>query len=213
MDRLLIVGAGGFSREVLAWATDIARERKTWEIGGFLIEKGLTDQDHVNGVPVLGDPFVYLISEGDCFVCAVGDSKLRMHIVEKLKRRNARFATLIHPSAVVGPGCSIGEGCILCPGVVVTTNVTLGDFIILNVHSSVGHDAVLGDFCTISGHCDITGGAVLGKRVFMGTHATVLPKAKVGDDAVVGAGSVALRTVRSGTTVMGVPAKMISGFD
>jgi len=213
MDRLLILGAGGFGREVLAWATDVAKECKAWEIGGFLVERRFITEDHVDGLPILGDPFEFALSERDCFVCAIGDPKTRMRIVEGMKRMGARFPNLIHPSALIGPKCRIGEGCILCPGVVVTTNVILGDFVILNVHSSVGHDAVLGDFCTLSGHCDITGGAVLGKRVFMGTHATVLPKARVGDDAVVGAGSVALRAVRSGTAVMGVPAKMIAGFD
>ena len=72
---------------------------------------------------------------------------------------------------------------------------------------------MIGDGCTLSGHADVTGNATLGEGVFLGSHASVLPSAKVGDYAVVGAGSVVLRRVRAHSTVVGVPAKQIHGFD
>ena len=83
----------------------------------------------------------------------------------------------------------------------------------LNVYATVGHDAKIGDGCTLSGHADVTGFARLGEGVFMGSHATVLPRAVVGDYAVVGAASAVVRTARAYTTVMGVPAKQIAGFE
>ena len=36
MDKIYIVGAGGFGRELLQWIKDINSVKPTWEIGGFL---------------------------------------------------------------------------------------------------------------------------------------------------------------------------------
>jgi len=67
----------------------------------------------------------------------------------------------------------------------------------------------VGDWCTLSDHVDITGKVSLGDAVFAGTHACVLPGLRVGDRAVVGAGAVVTRNVPSGSTMFGVPAKLV----
>jgi acetyltransferase-like isoleucine patch superfamily enzyme len=45
--------------------------------------------------------------------------------------------------------------------------------------------------------------------VFLGSHATIMPGVRVGEFSVVGAGSVAIRGVKAGQTVIGVPAKVL----
>lgn len=212
MKRLLIVGAGGFGREVLSWVQDIPNQNREWEIGGFLNSIPTALDAYHCGYKIIGDPSTYNPLENDLFVCAIGSPHDRLRVVRNLKERGACFITLIHPTAVVGSRCTIGEGCIFCPGTIITVDVTIGNFVILNAHASVGHDAFIGDGCTISGHCDITGFARLGEGVFLGTHAAILPGAKIGDYAIIGAGSVVLSKVLSGVTVMGVPATKISGF-
>jgi acetyltransferase-like isoleucine patch superfamily enzyme len=87
--------------------------------------------------------------------------------------------------------------------------VTLGRFVTLNLAATVGHDVAVGDWSTLSGHVDITGKVSLGEGVFAGSHACVLPGLKVGDRAVVGAGTVVTRNVSAGSTMFGVPAKLI----
>ncbi|HJQ68486.1 MAG TPA: acetyltransferase [Blastocatellia bacterium] len=213
MKRLLIIGAGGFGREVMGWASHANRDRRDWEVGGFLDSNPKALDGYGREVGIVGDPLTYTPSDTDLFVCAIGDPATKLRVCKELKERGASFLTLIHPTAVVGLDCVIGEGCVLCPGAVVTTNVTLGSFVCLNVYSTVGHDAVIGDGCTLSAHTDVTGFARLGEGVFLGSHASILPNATVGDYAVVGAGSVVLRKVRPRSTVVGVPAKQISGFD
>jgi len=81
--------------------------------------------------------------------------------------------------------------------------------VIVNLNSTIGHDATIGSYSTLSCHVDVTGWAKVGESVFLGSHASVLPRAKIGAMARVGAGSVVLRAVRPGTTVFGVPAKQI----
>lgn len=206
--RLLIIGAGAFGREVLGWALH-AEPTSDWTIGGFLN----SDPHSLDGFgfdqEIFGDPDNYLPTADDVFVCAIGDPTAKLRICRGIQERGGQFISLVHPTAVIGPNCELGEGAILCPYAVLTTNVTVGRFVTLNVSSSLGHDVVVGDGCTLSPHSDLTGRVQLGEGVLLGSHAVVLPGGQVGDFATVGAGSVVLRKVRPHTTVMGVPAKLL----
>lgn len=209
MKRLLIIGAGGFGREVFAWAQAQANAQRGWRVHGFLDANPQALAGTGVEAPILGDPANYTPQAEDCFVGAIGDSATRLRLAEDLRERGARFVNVIHPAAVVGPACRLGVGCVLCPGAVISTNVTLGNHVVLNMGATVGHDAALGDGCTLSPHADVTGCVRLGRGVLLGSHASVLPGVAVGDFAVVGAGSVAVRAVPPRVTVMGVPAKAI----
>jgi len=212
MKRLLIVGAGGFGREVLNWVRDIPKQIRNWEIGGFLDANPAALDGYDCGLPILADPMNYHLQDDDCLICAIAQPATKLRVCRYLINNGAKFITLIHPSAIIGSRCVIGEGCVFCPGSIITADVTIGDLVTVNANSTIGHDAVVGQGCTLSGHVDITGFASLGEGVFLGSHAVVLPGAKVGDYAIVGAGSVVLKKVKAGATVMGVPAKQIAGF-
>ena len=210
-NRLLIIGAGGFGREVLQWALDIQKQSDVeWEVGGFLDANQKAFEQFDIEIPIVGDSADWQPSPEDRFICAIGDPTIRLRICRELQQRGAQFVSLRHPTAIVGSRCQIGTGTILCPGVTVTVDATIGDFVILNVRSCVGHDAYVGDGCTINDFCDITGNAKLGEGVFLGSHSSITPSAKVGDYARVGAGSVVVRRVRAHTTVMGPTAKRIN---
>lgn len=213
MKKLIIVGAGGFGRETFNWAKDAEGAGSEWRIGGFLDSNPRALDNYQNYALILGNPVGYQPNPEDLFICAIGNTKQKLEICGHLKKIGAQFATFIHPTAIIGRNTTIGKGSIICPKVVLTTDVTIGSHVILNVYASVGHDAVIGDGCTINGHCDINGFARLGQGVFLGSHASVLPHATVGDFATVGAGSVALRHIKPGATVFGVPAIKIKGFD
>ncbi|MHB8900655.1 MAG: acetyltransferase [Thermoguttaceae bacterium] len=210
MQPIIIIGAGGFGREVFWLIEDINRAAPTWKVAGFADDNpaALDPLDHYPPVRRrIGD-----LPLDDCrhYVCAVGDPATRKAIVERLADKGLTWPALIHPTATVGPGSTLGEGSIVCRNSIVTVDAALGRHVHLNNAATVGHDARLGDFCTLSCQVDICGAATVGEGVFVGSHASVLPKAKVGDWARVGAGSVVLRTVRKGTTVFGVPAVRVS---
>ncbi len=210
MKRLLIIGAGGFGREVLRWAREAEDHGRQWEPAGFL-----DDQPEAlrkigrEDLPILGPVWDYKPKADDIFICALGKSELRANVFAHFRKKGASFARIIHRSSCPGPGVSLGEGVILCPGVVLTCDITVGPNTAFNVHTAVGHDARIGAHCQISSFCDITGGVELGDRVFLGSRASLLPGVRVGDGATVGAGSVVIRPVVTGTTVFGNPARRL----
>jgi sugar O-acyltransferase (sialic acid O-acetyltransferase NeuD family) len=206
---LVIVGAGGFGREVYWLAEEINAHRPTWKLLGFLDD----DPQALHGVDfpasVVGPVDSYSGLQGAFAVCAIGSPKARKTVTQRLDELGARWATLIHPTSFVGTGSTIGPGSVLCRAAGVTVNVTLGKHVHVNVKGGAGHDAQIGDFSTLSAFVDVTGGAVVEQGVFLGSHAVVLPQARVGAWSRVGAGSVVLRNVEAESTVIGVPAREV----
>ncbi|MBI1310144.1 hypothetical protein GC176_02465 [bacterium] len=209
--RVLIVGAGGFGREILHWL-DLALQagsQPTWHIGGFL-DRNTTALDNFNiDVPIIGDPATYSPQPDDLFLCAIGAPRTKLAVCRELATRGAEFPAWVHPLATVGARSQLGRGTLLLPNAGVSVDVTLGEFVTLNCRSVVGHDAVIGDGCTLNSFVDVAGGAVLGAGVSVGSHGVIAPRAKVGDFTTVGAGSVVVRRTKPGTTVLGVPAKRL----
>ena len=208
MEKVLIVGAGGFGRELLAWCRQHPEHGRKWTVVGFLDD---TTTTLAGDVGVVGRIVDY-VPQGEKIFLGLGMPAAKRKVVELLRRKGAIFDGFTHPSATVGERISLGIGTIVCPGAVLTSDANLGEFVTVNVCASVGHDAVIGDYSTLSGHCDVTGYAQVGDGVFMGSHAVITPKCKVGDDAVIGAGAVVFTTVRSGTTIVGNPGRQLLGI-
>ena len=207
MKDLYIVGAGGFGREVYAWLLDLPACNVEWRIRGFLDDnlQALDGFDYEPGVVARVSDFQP--GEGDLFVCAIGARAHKRRVCEGLKARGAQFFTLVHPTAIVGPNVTLGEGVVLCPRVTVTCDVQIDEMVMLNLHCTVGHDVRIGAWSTVSAQCDLTGSVQVGVGAFLGSGVRVIPGKRIGDDAVVGAGSVVIRNVREGQKVFGNPAR------
>ena len=204
MKRLVIIGAGGFGREVLAWS---AAWQPSWRIKGFLDDNPRALAGRTPGVPILGPIDDYKPATDDVFLCAVGRPALRRSISERIKARGGRFVTLVHPTAIIADRAKLEKGVIVCPFALVSVDVRVEEGAVIYYHSSLDHDVVVGRWCQISAHCDVTGAAILGAEVFLGSHASIMPGVHVGDRAIVGAGAVVIADVKPGITVVGVPAR------
>lgn len=210
MRRLLIVGAGGFGREMFHWVRQHPDHGVRWTLGGFLDDNAEALRGFGRDPGIVGSLRDYAPSAGDLLVCALGLPKSKKAVVEPLLARGAEFLTFVHPAATVGGDVQLGQGTVVCPGAVLTADIRVGRFVTLNNCATVGHDATVGDYTTLSCHADITGFCKVGEGVFFGSHAGMIPSTSVGDWALVGAGSMVLVSVDPGATVVGVPARRIS---
>lgn len=210
-ERWLIVGAGGFGREIFYWTQGQVQSTGQDFPIGFLDD----NPDCFKTFPSLAPYWVDRISDyvprpGDRLLMAIGDPTIKLQIGQKLIDRGATFATYIHPKAVVTADAKLGTGCIVCPLTVICCNVTVGDFVALNLGTVVGHDSTISDGCTLSPHANVSGQSYLERGVFIGCQAVILPKVHVGEFARIGAGSSVIGHVRSHSTMLGVPAKRVS---
>lgn len=202
--RIFIVGAGGFGREVLAWARDAWPEAAA-KVAGFLAD----ERGECSSLPIVESPASFASGPDDALVLAIGIPDVRRRVAESLLARGGRFLTLIHPTAIVAPSASIGPGSILCPYAIASDSTSLGRFTLLNYHASLGHDASTGDFSVLSPYATLGGGAHVGADVFMGLHASVAPGKSVGDSSKVSANSACLADVPAGSIVFGVPGRVM----
>ncbi len=208
MGQLIIIGAGGFGPEVLSVAQAMLVEKKM-SFKGFLDDKKTILEQRGATYPVLGRCGDYIPEEGDQFICAIAEPKAKLRICNGLVERGAVFINLIHSSAFVSDDAELGVGLIAFPNTFISTQTTLGDFVTLNTSAGVGHHARLDAGCTLSPHCTVSGFAHLKQGVFMGASSTIMLERTVGEFATIGAGSVAVRDVKTKHTVFGMPAKTI----
>lgn len=210
MKTVYIVGAGGFGRELLGWARQHPDCGKEWKIAGFLDDRIDALERFPGDRKVVSAIRDFSPDENDRLLVALGNPKIKNTVVRSLLSRGAKFLTFVHPSAILGENVVLGEGVVICPRCVLTSDIVVGEFAMYNVASTSGHDVHVGAFCTLSGQCELTGGVILEEGVFLGCHALVIPGKRVGAWATVGAGSVVINDVKPGATVFGNPAKKIA---
>ncbi len=198
--KLILVGCGGFGREVAAW---IVASKMPFDILGHIDD--IVDAPQVIGPITTHEPVadaVYLT----CF----GDGTDRRNVRTMLEKRGARFTTLIAPQVISATALGRAANNIFMGYCSVSNCVVMGDDVLIQSAAVIGHDIEIGDGVTISSHAFIGGFAKLGRLSTIHPHAVILPKVRIGEGAVVGAGSVVIKDVAPYTTVFGAPAKVIA---
>jgi sugar O-acyltransferase (sialic acid O-acetyltransferase NeuD family) len=213
---IVIVGAGGFGREVLTLVRDIDEATPgKWDFLGFL-SSDPPDADLLQriGAQYLGadsDEELLASLRGCSFVAAIGACATRRAVTLKMIDAGLIPATLVHPTAVVGEDVQLGAGTVVCAGAILTTNIRTGLGAQINLVCTVGHDTALGNFATLAPGALISGNGTLADEVYMGTNSCTVQGVSIGEGTIVGAGAVVTRNIGPGLTVVGAPAKPING--
>lgn len=210
--EIVVFGAGGFGREVAAMLK-FSNLAEDYELVGF-IDDGLKKGHTVNGLQVLGNTdFLFETHQPFAIAMGIGEPQTRRQIVELLQEnKNLTWPNLIHPNARLHDPQNIkmGRGNIICDGNIITTNVDLGDFNIINLSCTIGHDAQLADYCSLMPSVNLSGGAGLEDEVYVGTGAKLIKATTLGKGCIIGAGAVVNKDIPPGATAVGVPAKINS---
>lgn len=208
-NRLVIVGAGGFGREVHSWVKTSPRWAERLGIDSVVFV-----DDNEPTVPVraaiISTVREYWPEDRDLVICAIGAPAARRDVTRLLAMRDAPMGTFVHDRAVLGDNIQLGVGSIVCPDVLITCDVVIGDNVHINIGCTIAHDVTIGDFSTLSPACNLNGDVRIEDGVFLGTAVTVIPGKTVGSGAVVGAGSLVLKNIPPRVTAFGNPCVIVA---
>lgn len=207
MKKLVIIGVGGFGREV-AWLVErINMIKPTWELVGFVDDNESLHGNVISDYPVLGN-CEWLSKQDEIYaICAIGSSEVRKSIIEKLDE--IKFATVIDPSVIMSDRIKIGKGCIICTGTILTVDINIGSHVIINLDCTIGHDTIVKNFVTMNPSVNVSGNVVIGERVEIGTGCQIIQGLNIGEGTIVGAGAVVVKELPKYCTAVGNPAKII----
>lgn len=211
MKDIAIFGVGGFGREVLTLIQDLNKVNPQFNILGFF-DDGHPKGEMVNGYQTLGGVNELNKWPTDISVAvAIGTPSVKKKIIHNIKNTNVSFPTLIHPTVLIGDRnyVKIGKGCIICAENILTTNIEIHDFVILNLACTVGHDTIINDYAAFMPSVNISGEVNIGESVYVGTGVKIINQLEIGENAIVGAGAVVAKSLPANCTAVGVPAKVI----
>ena len=211
MKDLIILGASGFGREV-AWIVErINKVMPEWNLLGFMDDDESIQGKIINGYKVIGNTLSINMFPEAYYVCAVGASKVREKIINKVKMAcpEIKFGTIIDPSVEMSDTVMIGEGTIVCAHTIATVNISIGKHVIINLDCTIGHDAIINDYVTLYPSVNISGRSTVGRCVELGTGMQIIQGKTVGDYSILGAGAVVIRDIYENTTAVGCPAKEV----
>lgn len=208
--RIGIFGTSGFAREVGDIAIELnytpifiahnQTEFDNWEFTAEVILE--SDIDRHSDMP---------------FAIGVGENSIRERIARRFSEK-INFCNLIHPSATFGHvqrhAIENKNGIVICAGARLTNNIDVGNFSIVNLNATIGHDTIIEDFVNIAPGANISGNVHLGSRCWIGTGAVINQgnneeKLHIGHDTTIGSGSVVVKSCEPNAVYVGIPAKRL----
>lgn len=213
--RIVVVGAGGFAREVTWLVHEINRAGDRYEHIGYVVSDLSRLGPHDSVDQVLGD-MDWLDrnrAKVDALAMGIGTPAAKLKVSDEILERFPEFEwpVLVHPTATFDrPSASLGAGVVICAGVLGTVGLTLEPFAMVNLGCTLGHEAHLGRGAVLNPTVNISGGVRLGRGVLVGTGAQILQYVEVGAGVTIGAGAVVTKNVPDGVTVVGIPARPLS---
>ncbi len=211
MKPLMIIGAGGFAREVYAAIMAINRINNHHDVLGF-VDLELDDRIIIQGKKVvLTEAALAEYHSPLDVVIALTDCGKRADIAQGLINNSMlSFPPIIHPSAVfMQDQVSFGRGCYVAAGTVLSPGVNLEDFTVVNLLASLAHDVQVGRYSVINPHANISGSVTISESVLIGASAVVHQGLELAQGSVLGMGAVLTRSTTAKASYFGNPARKI----
>ena len=177
MEKLLLVGAGGFGRVVL--------EHASQNYDCFFVDDA--DVDEVDGTPVIGkiNDLDQLFEEYKKLIVTIGNNQLREKIYIQAGDIGYTFPNIIVSSAYISPRACVGAGSVILNNVVIQNNAKVGNGVILNPGVEIHHDSEIGNNVLIYTNSVIRSLAKIGDRAHIGSTLTISNEVIVPEDTIV----------------------------
>lgn len=206
MQAIVLLGAGGWARELYWFVKD------TWPDAAIAFVDDVSPElsMEIAGVQVPIIKNWKFAAPFSSFLVAVTEPADKRAMVAKALKAGLKPApTLVHPSAIVRPDCTLGVGGAIVAHSQLTTNATIGDYVSV-LDSTIGHHDVVGDYTTCFPGCRISGDVTVGEDCLFGAGTIVRNGINIASGVTTGAGTVIVKTVEeSDITLVGLPAKKL----
>ena len=207
--RSVIVGAGTYGEVYLAYLQEAGIH-----VIGFIDDNSELWGTTIRNIPVLGG-FRDLqnlkdLYEIEALYCPIGSNRIRCGILDEARNKGLAIPNFIHPSVILSPNITIGEGVYILPGCVIMPYTQIEDYSMISMGVHIAHHTTLEEGVFLSTGCNVGASMILRRYAYCGISSTIMTGVKeVGQDALIGAGAVVIRDVPSLAVVAGVPAKIL----
>lgn len=210
MNNLIIIGAADHTKHCI----DVIELQGKYKIVG-ITDYTLPEGAFFEGYPVYGKEenipsLIDTLSINYILVC-IGDNYKRMKVIEKVKKwnLNIQFATIVHPSVIIGKNVQIGDGTVMVGGVIINNDSIIGENCFLGTRSCLGHASTMGNFSSLAPGVTCGGNVSIGECTSIGLGANILHYKAIGSNTMIGAGSLVTKDFGDNLLVYGSPAKII----
>ena len=202
-EPVAIIGAGGHCHVVVSIICATMGEQ--------YVEGIYDDRKEIQGSIVCGKT-VKKTSEiigNNWAVVAIGSNIAREKVVKRFAS-SLRWATLVHPTAWICKDVKIGAGSVVCAGAIVQPGASVGAHVILNTGCRVDHHCKISEYVHIAPSSTLCGNVCVKAKSFVGAGSVVRQGIVIERESVIGCGSVVVKNVSAGLTVIGVPSRPIA---
>ena len=208
---IVVYGTGGHGRETALLIESMIAAGAPFQLLGYLTDDTTMHGVSVGNLPVLGGSAVLTARSGEMDVAlGIGNASSRRALVQRIRADTRTFPVLVHPSVPYFDRVTMGEGTQVHAGTILTIDIVLGAFVILNRHVDVSHDCAVSDWATLAPAVTLAGGVQVGEGAIIGARATCIPFVRVGAWSTIGAGAVVTRNIPDNVTAVGIPARPLA---
>lgn len=149
----------------------------------------------------------FIAFPGEKAIClAVANGPVRQILDRRCREAGLSFFTAQADDHIQMDDVMVGDGALLSPRTMFTSNIRVGRHFHLNIYSYVEHDCVIGDFVTFAPAVRCNGAVRIGNGAYIGAGAMIRQGLTIGAGATVGMGAVVTKDVPAGETWAGNPA-------
>lgn len=206
---MLIIGAGGFAKELLQVVVDLDYSKEIVFFDDINNNVGDVFQKY-RVINSRGKAVEYFEKVSPYFSVGVGKPKLRERFYNEFKDLGGRSQSLVSPYARVGGHVDVSDSATILANACISNSVVLGLGSLIYYNVIITHDCKIGDFVELSPGATILGNVCVGDYCHIGANATILSGLKIGKNSLIGAGAVVTKDVEENSIMVGVPARKVN---
>ena len=206
--KLLIIGAGSVGKFI---AYNLNQFIQSFEVIGFLDDDASKHNTIIAGFPVLGavEKVQEFSEKGIAIVWGIAFPSIKKKLFDQYQNLSFDFPNFIAKDAWVSEAVTFGKGCIVYPGTAINYETVIGDFVVINMNCSLGHNCSIQSFSSLAPGVNLGGNTKIGNCVEMGIGSSTVQGITIDDNAIIGGQAMVVSNISNADVVVGIPAKSI----